>query len=183
MSPPTCHMNASNVHRYSDALASWCESQMGKQVGNGECWTLANDGLKAIAATRSAQNLEPCMSSQSYIHGGTVYSLVPAKTPDSNPGHSLVRAGVARGDIVQILSAHFKSRDGLRQAWAGDPDHTAVVTSVDRDGKLHVVEQNVGGVKKVRTGSYDLSEMVKGEVRIFRAVGTSWLGPLDPKWG
>ena len=155
---------------------------MGKQVGDGECWTLASDGLKAIAATCTARGQEPCMPSQSYIHGGTVYSLIPLTTPDQNPGRSLVAAGVARGDILQILTAHFKSKDGLRQAWAGDPDHTAVITGVDRNGVLQVVEQNVGGVKKVRTGSYDLSEMTKGEVRIFRAVGTSWIGPLDPNW-
>jgi hypothetical protein len=155
---------------------------MSKQVGNGECWTLASDGLKAIAATCSARGQEPCMSSQSYIHGVAVYTLVPATTPDPNPGRSVMEAGVGRGDIVQILSAHFKSKDGMRQAWAGDPDHTAVVTSVDGNGVLSVVEQNVGGVKRVQVGSYDLSEMFKGEVRIFRAVGESWLGPLDPRW-
>ena len=155
---------------------------MGRQVGNGECWTLAHDGLKAIAATCSEQGQEPCMPSQSYIHGVAVYTFIPATKPDSNPGRSVLEAGVGRGDIVQILSAHFKSRDGRRQAWAGDPDHTAVVTSVDRNGVIAVAEQNVGGVKKVRTGSYDLSEMFKGEVRIFRAVGESWLGPLDPNW-
>ncbi|EHL01757.1 putative Altered inheritance of mitochondria protein 3 [Glarea lozoyensis 74030] len=146
--------------RYAYPLASWCESQMGKQVGNGECWTLASDGLKAVAATCSASGQEPY----------------------PNPGRSVLEAGVGRGDIVQILSAHFKSKDGRRQAWAGDPDHTAVVTSVDRNGVLKVVEQNVGGVKRVQPGSYDLSEMFKGEVRIFRAVGESWLGPLDPQW-
>jgi hypothetical protein len=168
--------------RYADPLASWCESQMGRQVGDGECWTLASDGLKAVAANCSARGVEPCMPSQSYIHGIAVYTLVPASVPDPNPGRSVIEAGVVRGDIVQILSAHFESEDGRRQMWAGDPDHTAVITNVDGNGALHVVEQNVGGVKKVRTGSYDLSEMFKGEVRIFRAVGESWIGPLDPNW-
>lgn len=27
--------------KYSDAVANWCESNMGRQVGDGECWTLA----------------------------------------------------------------------------------------------------------------------------------------------
>jgi hypothetical protein len=75
----------------------------------------------------------------------------------------------------------FKSKDGS-QKWAGDPDHTAVVTGVELNGVLRVVEQNSGGVKVVKKGSYDMSELVKGEVRIFRAVSESWVGKLDAKW-
>ncbi|KAG9232754.1 putative altered inheritance of mitochondria protein 3 [Amylocarpus encephaloides] len=138
--------------RYSERVASWSESMKGRQVGDGECWTLANEALKAVALT---------------YH---------------NPSRSAQEAGVARGDVLQILAAVFKSKDGLRTSWAGDPDHTAVVTGIAHDGKLSVVESNVGGVKKVQVGSYDLSEMTKGEVRIFRAVGESWAGPMDPNW-
>lgn len=153
---------------------------MGQQVGNGECWTLANEALKAVAAECVARREEPCMPSQGVIHGGLIYSNLPPKPVD--PPGGVEAAGVARGDIVQLLSAHFKSKDGLRQSWAGMPDHTAVVIGVERGGILNVLEQNTGGVKKVGKGRYDFSEMVKGEVRIFRAVGDSWLGPLDPTW-
>ena len=62
------------------------------------------------------------------------------------------------------------------------PDHTAVITGVQASGLLNVVEQNVGSVKKVQEGSYDMSELVRGEVRIFRAVSESWVGKLDPTW-
>ncbi len=65
---------------------------------------------------------------------------------------------------------------------AGDPDHTAVITAVEPSGLLRVVEQNVGGVKRVREGRYDMSEMTAGEVRIFRAVGMGWLGELKADW-
>ena len=64
----------------------------------------------------------------------------------------------------------------------GAPDHTAVVVGVEPNDVLKVVEQNVGGVKKVRDGSYDMSELMRGEVRVFRAVGESWVGKLDPQW-
>jgi hypothetical protein len=47
---------------------------------------------------------------------------------------------------------------------------------------VKVVEQNVGGVKKVMKGEYNMADLVKGEVRIFRAVGESWAGKLDPTW-
>lgn len=155
---------------------------MGQQVGDGECWTLANEALLATGAEASSQGREPCMSSQSYVHGSLIYSYIPATSPYPEPSGGVREAGVARGDILQLLSAHFKSKDGRSEKWAGAPDHTAVIVGVDPNDILSVVEQNVGGVKKVREGSYDMSELVRGEVRIFRAVGESWVGKLDPKW-
>ena len=155
---------------------------MGQQVGDGECWTLANQALLAVAAQCSSRGIEPCMSSQSYTHGHIVYSFVPAKSPYPEPRGGTQEAGVTRGDIIQLLSAHFKSKDGRSEKWAGAPDHTAVITEVDPNGVLKVVESNVGGVKRVQKGSYDMEELVKGEVRIFRAVGESWAGNLDPRW-
>jgi hypothetical protein len=171
-----------NMIRYSDAIASWSESKMGEQVGDGECWTLANEALKAVAAKASSQGREPCMSSQSYVHGSLIYSYMPATSSYPEPKGGVREAGVARGDIVQLLSAHFKSKDGRSEKWAGAPDHTAVVVFVEPNEVVRVVEQNIAGVKKVREGSYDMSEMVKGEVRIFRAVGERWVGKLDPTW-
>lgn len=65
---------------------------------------------------------------------------------------------------------------------AGMPDHTSVITGVKRDGTLEVVQQNDGRDKIVKRGSYDMRELVQGEVRIFRPVGLSWVGELDPSW-
>jgi hypothetical protein len=166
----------------SDAVASWSESKLGTQVGNGECWTLANEALKAVAASCPSRDVEPCMSSQSLVHGYEIYSFVPASSPQQRPPGGVLEAGVARGDVIQILKGVFKSKDGMRTQYAGDPDHTAVVTSVERDGRVKVVQSNVGGSKNVAKGEYDLSEMVSGEARIFRAVAESWVGKLDPTW-
>ena len=172
----------SNLGSYSDAVATWCESKMGRQVGNGECWTLADEGLKAVAQNCKAHGTEPCLPSQSYIHGALIYSFISTDSTNPEALGGILETGVARGDVVQILSAVLKSRDGRRTGYAGDPDHTAVITSVEANGILKVVESNVGGVKNVKRGSYDMSELVKGEVRIYRAVGESWLGKLDPTW-
>jgi hypothetical protein len=155
---------------------------MGKQVGNGECWTLAHEALKAVAANCTSYSTEPCMPSQSYIHGALIYSFIPASSPYPSPRGGIFEAGVARGDIIQVYKGIFTSKDGRRQKFAGDPDHTAVVTSVETNGVLRVVQSNTGGSKNVQEGSYDMEELVKGEVRIFRAVGESWLGNLDPTW-
>jgi hypothetical protein len=169
-----------NISSYNEDVATWCESQMGTQVGNGECWTLANDALKAVATSRTSAGQEPCMASQAFVHGGLIFSYLPAVSSSPNPPGGIKEAGVARGDIIQFLSAHFK--DGGRQQWAGMPDHTSVITGVKADGTLEVVEQNSGGVKIVKRGSYEMGQLVGGEVRIFRPVGKSWIGDLDPSW-
>lgn len=171
-----------DFYSYSDAVATWCESKMGRQVGNGECWTLANEGLKAVAENCKSYGTEPCMTSQSLVHGALIYSFIPAESQNPEPQGGILETGVARGDVIQILKATFKSKDGRRSQFAGDPDHTAVVTSVEASGVLRVVESNVGGSKNVRQGSYNMSELVNGEVRIFRAVGENWVGKLDPTW-
>lgn len=119
------------------------------------------------------------MASQSYVHGYLMYSFVPSASRPETQG-KVKNAGVARGDVIQLYKAHFKYPGG--EAWAGAPHHTAVITGVDSDGVLRVVEQNVGGKKRVQPGKYNLAQMASGEVRIYRAVGESWIGKLDPKW-
>lgn len=166
--------------QYSDRVAKWCESKIGTQVGNGECWTLAFEALKAIAAEDSRRNTEPCMTSQGVVHGYIVWKWLPPAAEEPQGG--VEAAGVARGDVAQFLSCHFKKKNGMGQSWAGAPDHTAVITGVEKGGVLRVVESNSGGVKNVQVGKYDFSELVSGEIRIFRAVGESWIGPLDPTW-
>jgi hypothetical protein len=122
------------------------------------------------------------MPSQSLLHGFLIYSYIPSVSPHPEPRGGTLEAGVARGDILQLRTAHFKAKDGMSEKWAGAPDHTAVVVGVEPNGAVRVVEQNVGGVKRVREGSYDMSELVRGEARIFRAVGESWAGKLEPRW-
>ena len=109
--------------RYGESVAQWCEAQMGTQVGNGECWTLANEGLKAVAQDCRERGEEACMNSQGYVHG---YKVFEFKNGRVEVGGGVREAGVRRGDVVQFLEAHFRdSRGG--QKWAGAPDHTSVV--------------------------------------------------------
>ncbi|EKD11812.1 GMP synthase [Drepanopeziza brunnea f. sp. 'multigermtubi' MB_m1] len=167
--------------KYSDSIAAWCESKMGQQVGNGECWTLANEALKAVAQQCTSRGQEPCTASQELVHGHILYTYRPAISLKPEPAGGILAAGVARGDIIQILSARFESPNGSFQV-AGQPDHTAVITGVEPNGVLRVVQQNTGGVKRVVTGNYNMSELTTGEVRIFRAVGINWLGELKAEW-
>ena len=58
---------------------------------------------------------------------------------------------------------------------------SSVVTG--RNGKtVEVLEQNVGGVRKVQKGQVILEELVSGKLWIYRPVWDSWAGSLEPKW-
>lgn len=121
------------------------------------------------------------MSSQSYLHGQSIYNYEPAMLRQPDPNGAVRQAGVVRGDIIQLREAHFVHPNGGWQV-AGVPDHTAVVTGVESNGVLMVVQQNVGKVKKVQIGTYDMAEMTKGAVVIYRAVGKDWIGDLSAEW-
>lgn len=148
--------------RYGEKIAAWCEDKLGKCVGNGECWTLADEALKGVGAM-------PC---QSYTHGALLYVL--------KPGSPSKLERVKRGDVIQFWNARFESKDGRRRNSAGRPGHTSVVTGVEEGGEVvKVVEQNVRQVKVVLRGEYRLWELVAGEVRISRAVPVEWVGVFD----
>ena len=147
--------------RYSEKLARWTEARKATLVGDGECWTLAANGLEAIGAMRSP----------GFWHG---YLLFIFNRDQSIYNGGLKERGVVRGDIIQIFHGHFKRREGGRKV--AEPGHTGIVVKVDYKGVLYVLEANATPDKKVAEGEYDLREMVKGEVRIFRAVSKEWSG-------
>jgi hypothetical protein len=176
---------------YGEEVARWCEAQVGTQVGNGECWTLAHEALKAVAAQNIRDGYDPCMTSQGVVHGALIWEkIIPGNTGrpvgPSVPGlpRSVSDSVLGRGDILQFWTAKFRSKDGRRQGSAGMPDHTAVVVSVDRDGTVHVLEANTGGPKGrlVKPGKYVMDELVEGEGRAFRAAPMGWVGDIAPTW-
>jgi hypothetical protein len=154
--------------RFGDGVATWSEQKTGLQVGNGECWTLAAEAIKASSA-------EGAMSSQNLIHGALIYEQHGPYAP------RLQLDEVRRGDVIQFLNAYFETKDGqgrvIRQMKSGNPDHTSVVTSAGVP-LVHVVHQNLGGVKRVATGTYNFSELVSGQIRVFRVMPREWAGEL-----
>lgn len=154
--------------QFGDRIASWAESKMGTQVGNGECWTLAQ---QAVAQGCSGQAQEPA---------GTNFGSLIASFSASSHGHpSVYKDEVRRGDVIQFYAVETQSQDGRQHASYGAPDHTAVVTqNTPGSWKFQLVHQNIGGVKRVQTGTFDASEVVKGQVKIYRVVGKEWAGDL-----
>ena len=135
------------------------------------------------------------MLSQGRTHGSCILAL-EASDPGSVKG-MLQLADVREGDILEMKSAHFrtvvqKPEVAVGEQWGkwvkgeGEKNvrlghHTAVLVGVEGDC-MCVVEQNgvvEGGVGEVR---YDLGEMIRGDVKVYRVVGEGWCGPLEASW-
>lgn len=120
-------------------IAEFCIRHRREQVGNGECWTLADDAFLSSGATRPGDDPR--------VWGRLVDY---AKEP------------IEPGDIVEFRNASITGY-GIT-----GPEHTAVVIKGGRRGACTLAEQNWGGVKKVRHIAVNLSNLVSGEVMVYR---------------
>lgn len=147
---------------YGRRIVQFCIDYWGKKVGNGECWSLANEALKSING---------CMPSQMRTHGCLVYSTNSADKYADKP---------RKGDIIQYKSCKFVRKSAVLHI--GLPDHTSIIIGFKGE-YIKVAEQNIGGVKSVGKGYICLNELIEGEIRIFRPVWNSWVGgDLYPSW-
>ncbi len=120
-------------------IAEFCIRNFGQQVGNGECWTLANEAFKATGAKRPDGELR--------VWG----RLVDIESEPIEPG-----------DVVEFRTAKIPGYGTT------GPEHTAVVIEGGKQGKCKIAEQNWGNIKQVRNVSVDLSKRVSGDVWVYR---------------
>jgi hypothetical protein len=115
-----------------DKVAAQAKRRAAQRVGDGECFALADQSLKAAGA-QSAEDF------------GTI-------TPDADYawGTQTTVSDVRPGDIIQFRDYRYDRKitvttDGNTR-WSEDfqerPHHTAVVESVGGDGAITVLEQN-----------------------------------------
>lgn len=95
-------------------IAAYCVAQKGRKVGNGECWTLADEAFKSAGARRPGSDMR--------VWGRRV-----------DPANEAVKPG----DIVEFQSARFS--DGIITGSA----HTAVVVDGGQES-FTIAEQNWG---------------------------------------
>jgi len=119
-------------------LVAYCKEQMGKQVGNGECWTLADEAFKACGLKRPGRDLRVW---------GRLVDHKNEKLQD--------------GDIAEYRTAKFSNG-----TWTG-PEHTAVVVKVNRKS-IVVAQCNWGGNKNVTEMEFDPDTLVSGELMFYR---------------
>jgi hypothetical protein len=187
--PPPTPLSPAELERAADlygaAIVKFCQVNMGRQVGNGECWTLAHDALEHVQTV----TMPKVMVSNGTIHGQCIYQRDGATTLSGDL--EMVRLG----DIVQYLECKFERRQNGRVVYsssAGAPDHTSYFPEIDRayssvvtgrrGGMVDILHQNVGGVRKVQKGELIVDELISGKIWIYRPVWDTWAGSLEPKW-
>ena len=126
----------------SNAVVQYAASQMGQQVGNGQCWTLVDAALAASGAVRPEQ-----WNFDTYVFGEEVYR-------DFRPG-----------DILQFEDVRFETPNRQDEF----PHHTAIVAAAN-GSVVTLYQQNVNGDMRVQTGVIDLNTKVRGRIRGYRPI-------------
>ncbi len=129
-------------------VLTFAKLNVGKQVGDGQCWTLADQALKFAGARRPGSG------------GLGIFQFGTAIANGKNPPTSLMRPG----DIVQFEEVKFE--DG--NSWFEFPKHTAIVQSV-QGTKVTLLHQNLGNQKTVQSTTLDFSKLTKGTYYAFHA--------------
>ena len=185
---------------YGEQVAQFAERAEagGVPIARGECWDLASEALAGITG------LPPPVPAIARTHGHLLYSGSASGKDLRHQQQGIWRGGdtcIRRGDIVEWRTVRLRTERG----WAdlGNPDHTALIVgtylsteaganSEPKDGEsvcpwevgvLEVVEQSKG--KPPTRATYDLKDMEKGEVWIYRPVGMqeyTGIEGLKPDW-
>lgn len=177
--------------KYGGTILAFCADSIGKRVGNGECWTLAERAL---------------------IHAGA------ARPVGFKFGDEVTAEELRPGDVVQFESARFEWEDvSGQQKWCtagaatseeGCIHHTAVLENAEISPRrflpeigphagaetqlsgaseltaglvLHVYQQNP---KAVHRSTYLMEHLVSGTVKFFRPRGAERVAwPSHREWG
>jgi len=132
-----------SVPELNQKVLAFATSNLGKQVGNGECWTLADEALAAAGAQRP--------------HQGGYGALEFGR--ELKPNESLLP-----GDVLQFTKTKLVSKSG---SWVEMALHTAIVAGV-KGTKVDVLHQNWSDQRRVTRFRFDLSELTEGKVQRFR---------------
>jgi hypothetical protein len=145
-------------------VLQFCEANLGKKVGDGECASLATHALRKAEVKPSSYSIRTA----DYVWG----KLVRTVTAGTN-----LTGAVLPGDILQFHDATFKGKVGETTVGATFPHHTAIVAAVKNKGKvLEILHQNSGGAgksdeerRRVQRGTLRFEHLQKGGwVKIYR---------------
>ena len=150
----------------NDKVLDFAKKKLGEQVGNGECWTLANDAILA-AGGKSSPSYRDSPAQGDYVWGELILG-VSAKggKQTEEPG----KKAVAAGDIVQFRDTKFSGpRPGGGTSSMSAEHHTAVVAAVAADGKtFQLLHQNWNGKKTVAEATLATRDLKEGWIKVYR---------------
>lgn len=170
------------AQNYNSAIVTYCEANLGRRVGSGECAHLATEALRVVGAefTRTDKNGKRIADSPKngdYVWGELVYKKEISGGLEIED--TVVGKKVRPGDIIQYGGARFANGRTIDH-------HTAIVAEVDRNGRpTQVYQQNTGKLKgktdgrEVSKGTGIDSSLTDGRVMIYRAVRPSNPAPVQ----
>jgi hypothetical protein len=120
------------------AIVTFCRKNAGRKVGNGECWTLANEAFKVAGARRPKGEVR--------VWGRRL---------------DLKRESPQAGDILECDRTRFSDGSYV------PTKHTAVIVGVHSSTLVRVAEQNYGG-KRVKERDLDLDGVRSGRIYVYR---------------
>jgi hypothetical protein len=123
-------------------VLAYAQAHLGQEVGNGECWTLVDEAVKAAGADTSGD-------------GQCVF------------GRPIALSAVIPGDLLQFEKVHFEHREGGRSSSQDMPHHSAIVSAVE-GRKVTVLNQNVNGSRKVQYSTFNLDDLQRGSLQAYR---------------
>jgi hypothetical protein len=141
-------------------VLDFSRKNLGKQVGDGDCFTFAAAALKAAGAKLGFKHSP---GPGDAVWGALVYTLElknRALVENKAKGQR-----VQPGDIIQFRDTTFAGAGYSLSAF----QHSAVVVAVGAGGKdLTVLHQNWNDKKTVQQTLFRLKDLKKGWVRVYR---------------
>jgi hypothetical protein len=131
----------------SKKVLAFATSKLGEKVGDGECWTLVFEALRAAGARLPGRD------------GVGAYDF----------GRKVKLAEVKPGDVLQfekVVFEHRTRRSSYRQTL---PHHTALVVAV-KGREITLIHQNANNVKRVVQGTINLAHRKGGTIDAYRPV-------------
>jgi hypothetical protein len=146
------HAQDKNLPELNRKVLEFAKENNGKKVGDGECWTLAAEALKAAGAREPMKTSKPAVDGEYHI---------------TDFGRKLEgQEKIVPGDIVQFEKA--KVVNG-KTTWFL-PHHTAIVYST-QGRKLTLIHQNYNEKRFVFVFPLDLAGLREGTMEVYRPVG------------
>lgn len=144
-------------------MLQYCQKQIGRKVGDGECATLVTEAYRIIHAKR----LPPYGSDADYVWGAYVGTFRPNSYPTKK---------ILPGDVLQFRNARFNGRTARGTYTSTASHHTAVVSQI-RGRTIYALQQNVGRSnvssvqkRKVQGGKFVFSDLKAGWVKVYRPI-------------
>ena len=140
-------------------IVRFCKNNLGKKVGNGDCYFFANHAINTSGGSRPLRN-HP--GAADYVWGKLVYYREQTKSETKTTGKT---RSILPGDIVQFRNARFSGKN-----WSYSfAHHSAVIVHTANNGdRMRVFHQNYNGKKHVTELTLHAHTLKKGWFRVYR---------------